>query len=338
MTTTDSGAPGSPTLPLDVIHKILTEDLDLGALEPSDIQSLAQDATTFFHTVTRPNNIYLARSVRTLQTSFDTDPKLYHQHDWETFWWHFRACLGATRALKTLICGYSQSDFDFLSRLVSKGDLEHCLASSTQTLHLKPVFGEIFFQEDHNEDLTENDGPWDSNEWRLHISRIPHVHTLIVSAPFYIIWPPTRDQHDRTLSEWTAQLRRQLPHQRSCLMSIILNYGYGDEADMVEKWEDEQLLAMDDLFEPREVCGGPRGVQIVWRKGDGLTWESHEIDAPSSSNREEYFFGGSSCFSSHSWLHVDEVTEAQEWREDHIERHRSQRRVRYEQYPHVMPY
>lgn len=157
-------------------------------------------------------------------------------------------------------------------------------------------------------------GPWDTTFWRLTISQIPHIRQLFVTTPLYVVWPPTQDQLELTMAEWTAQLRR--PKVTSPLEEIIINSAFGDDTELLEQSgsvEGEANVA--DVFHLQDVADGV-GVQTVWRRKTRREWEEVKVQAPSDSNREEYLFGPEDCNFLSPWLLVDEVAEAKEWREN----------------------
>ncbi|KAF7335857.1 DBF4-type domain-containing protein [Mycena sanguinolenta] len=223
------------------------------------------DALQFFSTVCEPENQYLAVLSGPVSNMF---------------WLQLRAALGQLTQLRTFNFCYKHSDTDFLVRLVNEADLQHCLPATTQTLHLKPIDDEYVTPPDDAGQLLEQ-APWDSNTWRLAISRIPSIRTLIVSTPCYLIWPPTQERHDAILQEWTAQLRRD----SSSLSVVVLNFGYKDEGYAIDDWP-----TPGNTFEPRALSVASRGVQILWVKVNRKTWDGKKITAPSPSSREEYFF------------------------------------------------
>ncbi|KAJ7809442.1 hypothetical protein B0H13DRAFT_1927915 [Mycena leptocephala] len=303
-----------------------------------------EDAISFFATISQYPS--LAGSVRTLQFSFDMDgnPELgrYPYSDDESssedgrsidsvdsstnssatsvlaqpehevtkqFWASFIENIPKLVQLATLSVSYSHSDMHFLHRLLLFGDLKETLPSSVQKMHLKPL------PEDYDlegEDLISTFA-WNSAFWRLDISLIPHICTLILTTPSYVIWPPTTSQFKLTIAEWTAQFRHKTESQ---LNEIIINFAFNDEGVLVEKWAEETGKEVGDVYEDKRAVGGGYGTQIVLcpNSKKKKTWDSVTIFHSSKSNREEYFFGREGRDYMYPWLYLDEVKAAKKWR------------------------
>ncbi|KAJ7883085.1 hypothetical protein B0H13DRAFT_1890598 [Mycena leptocephala] len=176
-------------------------------------------------------------------------------------------------------------------------------------MHLKPL------PEDYDlegEDLISTFA-WNSAFWRLDISLIPHIRTLILTTPSYVIWPPTTSQFKLTIAEWTAQFRHKTESQ---LNEIIINFAFNDEGVLVEKWAEETGKEVGDVYEDKRAVGGGYGTQIVLcpNSKKKKTWDSVTIFHSSKSNREEYFFGREGRDYMYPWLYLDEVKAAKKWR------------------------
>ncbi|KAJ7447727.1 hypothetical protein B0H11DRAFT_1929477 [Mycena galericulata] len=333
------GNPLNLDLWIEIFHKHLRPQVDLsassaaelqygcrffaGALQPLlyrhiNLRSFSR-AIAFFTSVAQENP-RLARSVRTLQFSFemtplgadtetedlDDDTDSVQSRDvspLETeFWTALNEGLPNLISLTTLSVSYDHNNKDFLRDLLRMGDLARILPASVIKLHLKPLPEEYHL---HPEDL-HMDGPWHTTSWRLQISQIPNIGQLIVTTPTYVVWPPTVDQVTTTVAEWTAQLRRST----SRLQEIVIKCGFGDEGGALEKWqESHEGEEMADGF------GEDRfGVQMVWRLND-KEWNPVEIYETSDSNREEYFFGPEGQEYNLPWLFVDEKLHGEQWRQ-----------------------
>ncbi|KAJ7639827.1 hypothetical protein DFH06DRAFT_1335490 [Mycena polygramma] len=248
------------------------------------------DAACFFSTVANESHASLAVAVKTLQFSFDLDPSAAaplavppSQSAWTDFWAKFRRALPRLLHLKTLSVSYAYDDTFFLHRLVLEGDLADCLPNSVQTLHLKPLPYDIY---NVIED-PDGAGPWDDPSWRLSIALIPHISTLIVSSSLYVVWPPTKKEAEADLK------------------TIVVNCAYGNEGALLEDWEEEHDF-LSPLFELKEVNGG-LGMQLVATDVSTKKWEWKTLRKPSSSYREEYFFGCEGREYLVPWLHINEV-------------------------------
>ncbi|KAJ6588088.1 hypothetical protein B0H19DRAFT_1057343 [Mycena capillaripes] len=231
------------------------------------------------------------------------------------FWSKLQQAIPLLLNLKTLNICYSVVDAECLHRYIIEGNFSHSLPSSLGTLHLKPLPEE----DGNNEGELWNVGPWDESMWRLSISLIPYIHTLIVTSPTYIIWPLTQDRLDLTLAEWTAQLCRRSPSSSpSTLTTIVLNCGYGDRAQCAvdyEDFSDDGQEPIPDIFEPKNILDGHLvGSQIVWERTAPKEWGIKNLVVPSTSNREEYFFGTGGRAYLRPYFHINEVVVAQEWR------------------------
>ncbi|KAJ7677917.1 hypothetical protein DFH06DRAFT_1121476 [Mycena polygramma] len=282
------------------------------------------DAACFFSTVANESHASLAVAVKTLQFSFDLDPSAAaplavppSQSAWTDFWAKFRRALPRLLRLKTLSVSYAYDDTFFLHRLVLEGDLADYLPDSVQTLHLKPLHYDIYnvievydnnpfssiFSKGHQD--PDSAGPWDDPSWRLSIALIPHIHTLIVSSSLYVVWPPTEKEAELCLTACTAQLRHV---SRPNLKTIVVNCAYGNEGALLEDWEEEHDF-LSPLFELKEVNGGV-GMQLVATEVSTKKWEWKTLRKPSSSYREEYFFGWEGREYLVPWLHINEVQNA----------------------------
>ncbi|KAJ7254004.1 hypothetical protein B0H12DRAFT_1071277 [Mycena haematopus] len=336
-------APQPASVPLDVLETILKEYLNIWAFSAADITELCHsslffrylfqpfmyrhvnmrtisNALSFFHTVgTRPD---LAKGIETLQFSFNTNPGPNPPSDEaQLFWSLLRGALPSLSNLETLSLCYSREDWDFLDRYMESGDLSHILPANIGILHFKPLPSE-----DSDKDLDEPDenGPWQSNTWSFNISRLPHIHTLIVSTPTYLLWPSEDENHDLQLSRWTSQWRSDIRFGRSPsnLSTIVLNYGYGDLGGRMFSDDSDDDMDDPDIFTLRTVMVDNSGIQIVWQRDETNGWEVKEIGGPSGSDRTEYFFGSYRDEYSRPWLHVNERQVARSWR-------REQRQVRF---------
>jgi hypothetical protein len=115
---------------------------------------------------------------------------------------------------------------------------------------------------------------WNSSFWRLDISLIPHIRTLILTTPSYVIWPPTTSQFKRTIAEWTAQFRHKTDSQ---INEIVINFAFNDEGELVAKWVEETGKVADDVYEDKRAVGGGYGTQIVLRPNAKKTWDSVSV-------------------------------------------------------------
>ncbi|KAJ6448312.1 hypothetical protein C8R47DRAFT_1231092 [Mycena vitilis] len=181
------------TVPYNILERVFKFHWDPFAVESTDIIDLAQssrglsrlfrplmyrhvnlrtlrDSVCFFTTTAAAGNTSLAGVVKTLQLSFDLDPgahsidTLPSQFTWPNF-------LGAILRQHVPL---EQSE--------DSGDLAETLPKTVQTLHLKPLPEDTYTEIEDPDDA----GPWDDPSWRLSISLIPHIHTLIVPSPLYI--------------------------------------------------------------------------------------------------------------------------------------------------------
>jgi hypothetical protein len=151
-----------------------------------------------------------------------------------------------------------------------------------------------------------------------------------VTSPGYIIQDLTQGGHDKKLLEWTAQLRRQ--PGISQLSTIVLNFGYGDDAALAyadynddnscsddsddDNSNGENALADDlaPIFAPKLILDFIHGIQVVWKRRSRKEWVAHRESAPPSSLREEYFFSPHSNEHNLGFIHIDEQEAAEEWR------------------------
>ncbi|KAJ6497589.1 hypothetical protein C8R45DRAFT_1211450 [Mycena sanguinolenta] len=345
------------TLPLDLISKIIWEHMGIWNLTAAQLYGLSSasrdfcvllrpyiyrhvnlrtlpDACRYFGTVCQPQNCHLAMSAQTLQISFSTSPSTSEPEGSLLFWSDLRAALSVLQNLQTLNLCYSREDGAFLDRYMEEGDIGNLLPTTVHTLHMKPLANEDASENEHSMAMAQaHTGPWQSNTWRLHLSRIPHISTLIVSTPTYMFWPATRDYLEEKLLEWTAQMRRPGQNTPSVLSTIILNYGYGDGGLSLfppdDEDDDDEEPDDLDIFQPREVMDSEVGIQVLWTKSDKGTrsdtgrWKIQFIRSPSSSDRREYLFGCTRKDHLKGWLHLDEKRLGKLWRrsqEDIIKR------------------
>ncbi|KAJ7898739.1 hypothetical protein B0H13DRAFT_2337394 [Mycena leptocephala] len=288
------------------------------------------DAISFFSTISLYQS--LASSVQTLQFSFDlgANPKLGRygpedsnsdvhngddsssesghsfnvdsglpQPEHQEFWAAFIECMPKLVQLKKFSISYSHSDLHFLHRLLRFGNLTETLPRTVQTMHMKPL------PEDYNlesEDLI-SEHAWNSTLWRLDISLIPHIHTLILTTPSYLIWPPTTKRFKAVIQQWTAQFRHKT---QSLLKEIVVNFAFSDEGVLVQEWEEETGEKADEVYEDKRAVGGGYGTQIVLQPNAKKSWVSIPIFQSSHSNREEYFFGSEGRDYLYPWTYLDE--------------------------------
>ncbi|KAJ7511053.1 hypothetical protein B0H11DRAFT_2214901 [Mycena galericulata] len=339
--------PLNPDLWHEIFHNHLRPELDLSAAALPALRSLSRTfalvvrplmyrhvnllsfprAVAFFEIVAE--NLRLARSVRTLQFSFDmgpfnTDSDSDSDSDMEDidndansldsaplrdlaveteFWSLLNKGLPNLICLTTLSISYDHAQHDFLHHFLRMGNLAQTLPASVAKVHLKPLPAEYLL---HPKDL-HMEGPWNTTSWRLQISQIPNIRQLLVTTPTYIVWPPTTDQLRLTIAAWTAQLR----HSTSRLEEIVVYCGFGDESAAFGKWleENEGAEIADEFAEENAVVGA----QMVWRPVD-KEWVSVDILKTSDSNREEYFFGSEGQEYLLPWLFIDEEMYGEDWR------------------------
>ncbi|KAJ7673143.1 hypothetical protein DFH06DRAFT_1174620 [Mycena polygramma] len=297
-----------------------------------------KDAITFFTTLHR--RPYLAPCVLSLQFTFSLDPygdvpaevwrgvhpyPVPSRSDWKLFWFRFRQALPSMTNLSSLAVSFSHDDDAMLFRLIRRGRVADSLPSSLKILHLRPIPDQYY---DPDKDLLD-EGPWDKPAWRLHITQIPHIETLILTTPLYVVWPPSQEGLDETLAAWTAQFKH---HTSSSLSKIIINFGLNEGAH-IENWEagldedsDEEEHDEDDdeeLMPPRRVAynlcetrfvGGSLGPQVVWVRVGKKSWKEFNIHTYSNSNRQEYLFGSEGSKWGNAWLLVDAEDVAKVWR------------------------
>ncbi|KAJ7080758.1 hypothetical protein B0H15DRAFT_855861 [Mycena belliarum] len=268
---------------------------------------------SFLSTVIEACNRPLAESTRTLHISFDlgTEPTENKAIDVETFWNLWQQALPRLTNLSSLCICFSPTDTHFLRRVYDKGDLRHSLPPTVLRLHLKPLPDEYYGLEDFL-----IDGPWDSTEWGLTISLIPHIKQLIVTTPTYIIWPPTEKMCRIARDAWTAQLRRR--NRGSQLKEIVIESAFGDEAERHRNWEKKNQRIGSILTGGLDYSGAA----WAWHKTSHGTW----VDTCGTqyvSNREEYFFGLEGAAYYETWYHIDAALWAQQWLE-HMRRDISQ--------------
>ncbi|KAJ6462678.1 hypothetical protein C8R47DRAFT_1158280, partial [Mycena vitilis] len=181
------------------------------------------------------------------------------------FWARFQEALPKLIQLDVFSVCFDHYDPFFLRRLLTYGNLADTLPSSVDKLHLKPLPSQYTLAD---EDLMLECFAWDLTPWRLDISLIPHIHSLFVTTPSYVVWPPTKRQLKFSMDSWTAQLRCG---SNSDLREIVINSGFGDNGESIDwflrkklqRHPDFQLL---DVFERMRTLGGGLGVQLVWRR------------------------------------------------------------------------
>ncbi|KAJ7334636.1 hypothetical protein DFH08DRAFT_813709 [Mycena albidolilacea] len=115
------------------------------------------------------------------------------------------------------------------------------------------------------------------NQWT--ITQIPHIHTLVVTLPGYIIQDLTQSGHDKKLLEWTAQLCRQPGFSQ--LSTIVLNFGYRDDTALAYTDYYNDNSYSDDLnndnnnnseFAPNLILNFVHSIQVVWKKQSRKEW------------------------------------------------------------------
>lgn len=139
--------------------------------------------------------------------------------------------------------------------------------------------------------------PWDSNNWRLALCLLPHVKQFILTTPRYIIWPPTLQQFQTTLNQWTAQIRRS--GNRSQLQEIVVHCASGDEGESFNTWQE------DDGIVAYGLDGSHLGVNWVWAKQASGKWDFHGETSQFISDGEEYLFGPGNNEYEETWFHRD---------------------------------
>ncbi|KAJ7486070.1 hypothetical protein B0H11DRAFT_1913803 [Mycena galericulata] len=220
------------------------------------VTTLTKVQSTLSHVVPTP---VLARCVLSLQISFNLEEDTPAHR---TFWDLWGQLLPLLTSLKTLSICYSHDDADCLGRFIRSGRLSQHLPRAVKRLHFKPLCDEFF--ECSAED-SGSSNPWDSSDWRLSISLIPHIRQLIVTTPTYIVWPPTRERYNTVMNMWTAQLRRG--HHTSQLDEIVIHCASGDEGESLNQWEGELGYGIE---------GRHLGANWVWRKQDSGAWANDE--------------------------------------------------------------
>ncbi|KAJ6489150.1 hypothetical protein C8R47DRAFT_1125182, partial [Mycena vitilis] len=164
------------------------------------------------------------------------------------FWARFQDTLPKLIQLNVFSVCFDHYDPFFLRRLLTYGNLADTLPSSVNKLHLKPLPSQYTLAE---EDLVLDCFAWDLTPWRLDISLIPHVRSLYVTTPSYVVWPPTK---------------RQLKFSE-----IVINSGFGDNGDTIDWFERKKLkqhpeFQLLDVFDRMRTLDGGLGVQLVWRR------------------------------------------------------------------------
>ncbi|KAJ7626335.1 hypothetical protein DFH06DRAFT_1142062 [Mycena polygramma] len=181
------------------------------------------------------------------------------------FWARFQEALPKLIQLDVFSVSFDHYDPFFLRRLLTYGNLADTLPSSVDKLHLKPLPSQYTLAE---EDLVLDCFAWDLTPWRLDISLIPHIRSLFVTTPSYVVWPPTKRQLKFSMDSWTAQLRRG---SNSDLREIVINSGFGDNGESIDWFERKKLkqhpeFQLLDVFDRMRTLGGGLGVQLVWRR------------------------------------------------------------------------
>ncbi|KAJ7211555.1 hypothetical protein C8J57DRAFT_1539486 [Mycena rebaudengoi] len=299
----------------DLWHLVFREFTGIWQLSPRTIEEL-QTLSLLFKTIFQP---YIYRHVnlrtpwhavaffRTLATRADLAPEIRTlQLSFELcdcsndFWQGFRGQLPRMTALENLSLAYSHLDDDCLHRLLETGKLGDLLPPSAKTLHLKPVYQDIY---EGGRGFPDDRGPWCSTLWRLTLAQIPHFSHFIVTTPVYIVWPPTSPRLTTVFAEWTAQLRKT-KHRASSLCTITLNSGFEDNGKRtreyrvefgVNKAEDPELGGGDDVE-------GSLGTRLQWGSENGYTWKMAKPD--STVNVGSYFFGWEGRQWELSWGHL----------------------------------
>ncbi|KAK6993132.1 hypothetical protein R3P38DRAFT_3516549 [Favolaschia claudopus] len=234
----------------------------------------------------------------------------------QDFWRLFCSVMPTLTRLTALSLSYAHDDPLFLRRFIDYGEVRSTLPVSLRTLHLKPLA----------QDYTRRkalSGPyaWHDDSWKLEISLIPHIETLILSTPSYVVWPPTKEFLTLTLTAWTAQIRRN----RRCnsnLSEIVINSGFGDNGAIGQDWATPRLNSpnfnLTDLAILRKLDHF-YGYQLVWFKGLDAQWfEKQGPPLQSPSNRSEYLFGRSHWEVLKPFMAGNVEVRAREWRQKRL--------------------
>ncbi|KAK7012591.1 hypothetical protein R3P38DRAFT_2790246 [Favolaschia claudopus] len=247
------------------------------------------------------------RSTTVILPSLDDEDEVV-----QAFWRFFCTVMPTLSSLAVMSISYAHNDPLFLRRIINYGDVRNnTLPASLRTLHLKPL------ATDYTRRL-QLAGPyaWHDISWRLEISLLPHVETLILSTPSYVFWPPTKANLEFTLAEWTAQMRC---NGTSNLKEIIINSGFGDNGAIGRTWVESRM--QNPGFESTDLSLLRKldhfyGVQVVWLKGEDGNWvQKQGPPLQSISNRHEYFFGRSGWKVFAPFMTGDLELRVQQWRE-----------------------
>ncbi|KAJ7017308.1 hypothetical protein C8F04DRAFT_1200694 [Mycena alexandri] len=280
-----------------------------------------EDAIRFFSTVALHST--LAYSVRTMQLTFnmmdctleELDP-LEENLDMPfppstplaaAFWASFQRIMPRLTRLETLNLSFDHDDRLFLRRFLVLGNLETTLPSCVKKIHLKPLGPDYHLEDD---ELLTDWTPWDREAWAGELARIPHIKTLLVTSPTYVVWPPTNDGLDAAIRAWTGSLSTS-----SGLQEVVLNFAFGDEGEQIRALIEEDDDAVPaPFYEPIAEVGGSVGLQLLWRRV-GEEWQNVPINVASESNRAEYFFGPEGQGYNNAWLWVEDEKDAQTFRQ-----------------------
>ncbi|KAJ7218746.1 hypothetical protein C8J57DRAFT_1254744 [Mycena rebaudengoi] len=139
----------------------------------------------------------------------------------------FASQLPSMNALKNMSVMFSHQDPECLHRLLEMGQLSTLLPPTAETLHLKPLYENLFearygYPDVWEEAFPEDQGPWCSTWWRL---------TLAES-----VWPPTSQQMTKIFHQWTAQLRKAKVASSSSLRTITINCAFEDEGQRTREY------------------------------------------------------------------------------------------------------
>ncbi|KAJ7271677.1 hypothetical protein C8J57DRAFT_1226259 [Mycena rebaudengoi] len=243
--------------------------------------------------------------------SFDLNVKDHHTQFWDSL----RNLLPCLHSLVDLAFTFMDNDGAFLERLVSQADLERTLPPSIKTLHLKRLYTQSI-----PEDPFSVSGPWTLNPsgWAESLSKLSAIHTLIITTPCYIIWPPTETRLSELLLEWTSHMGR------SSLREILLNCGFIDEGystllyEIERRREKEKEKVYEDELEELEQEGeleeiswalkggedveGANGIRVRWVSSNGRDWKVSG-DISRTGKGASYLFGADGDEWRTQWVH-----------------------------------